>query len=299
MIEWDKLRVFYNVVESGSFTHAATRLQIGQSAISRQISSLENRVGGPLFHRHARGLLLTEQGELLFRTAREVFSDLAMVQARITEGDHVLHGSLKIAAPVGFGSTWMTPRIHKFLKIHPNLRLTLRLSDDPVDLTVHESDVAITVSLTEDKDLIYRKLLSRTLYIYSSPSYLFKFGVPLTLKDLDRHQLIVFSDKELVPFNNVNWLLTCGTAPGIRREAYLSINNLFGIARAVEGGSGIACLPPYIAKKCKNIVQILPDIQTPSVHFYFVYPRPLQGSKKIENLWKFLHHEAKKEQASA
>ncbi len=298
MIDWDKLRVFYNVVESGSFTHAATRLQIGQSAISRQISSLENRVGGPLFHRHARGLLLTEQGELLFQTAREVFSDLAMAQARITEDDHVPHGSLKIAAPVGFGSTWITPRIHRFLKLHPNLCLTLRLSDDPVDLTVHESDVAITVSLTEDKDLIYRKLLSRTLYIYSSPTYLFKFGVPLTLEDLDHHRLIVFSDKELIPFNNVNWLLTGGTAPDVKREAYLSINNLFGIARAVEGGSGIACLPPYIAQKCKNIVQILPHVQTPSVHFYFVYPRPLQGSKKIENLWKFLSHEAKKEQAS-
>lgn len=295
MMEWDKLRVFYNVVESGSFTHAATRLQIGQSAISRQISSLENRVGGPLFHRHARGLLLTEQGEILFQTAREVFSDLAMAQARITENDQIAYGSLKIAAPVGFGSTWLTPRIHKFLKLHPHLRLTLRLSDDPVDLTVHESDVAITIALTEDKDLIYRKLLSRTLHIYSSPTYLFKNGVPLTLEDLDHHDLVVFSDRALVPFENVNWLLTAGTSPGVRREAYLSINNLYGIARAVEGGSGIACLPPYIVKKCKNIVQILPDVQTPSVHFYFVYPRPLHESKKIENLWKFLRQEVKEE----
>lgn len=296
MIDWDKLRVFYNVVESGSFTHAATRLQIGQSAISRQISGLEERMGVPLFHRHARGLLLTEQGELLFRTAREVFSDLAMVQARITENIQVSQGALKIAATIGFGTTWLTPRIHKFLNHHPDIRLTLRLSDNPVDLTVHESDVAITALVTEDDELIYRELLCRPLHIYSSPKYLFEFGVPLTPEDLDRHRLVVFSDKAMIPFDNVNWLLTCGTPPGVKREAYLSINNLYGIARAVEGGSGIACFPSYIAKKCKNLVQILPETPVPSVRFYFVYSRQLKESKKIEYLWKFLSKEAQKEE---
>ncbi len=296
MIDWDKLRVFYNVVESGSFTRAATRLQIGQSAISRQISGLEERMGVPLFHRHARGLLLTEQGELLFRTAREVFSDLAMVQARITEDMTVSQGALKIAATIGFGTAWLTPHIHKFLKQNPDIRLTLRLSDNPVDLTVHESDVAITALVTEDEELIYRELLCRPLYIYSSPKYLFEFGVPLIPEDLDRHRLVVFSDKAMIPFDNVNWLLTCGTLPGVKREAYLSINNLYGIARAIEEGSGIACFPSYIAKNCKNIVQILPETPVPSVRFYFVYSRQLKDSKKIEQLWKFLSKEVQKEE---
>ena len=99
-MDWDKLRDFYNVAESGNFTRAASRLQISQSAISRQISTLEDRIGMPLFHRHARGLILTEQGELLFRTAREVFSELAMVQARISENMKTSQGSLKIAVTI-------------------------------------------------------------------------------------------------------------------------------------------------------------------------------------------------------
>ncbi len=296
MMDWDKLRIFYNVVESGSFTHAATRLQIGQSAISRQISGLEDRMGVPLFHRHARGILLTEQGELLFRTAREVFSDLAMVQARITESIHLPQGALKIAATIGFGTTWLAPRIHTFLNENPDIRLTLRVSDDPVDLTIHESDVAITALVTEDDELIYRELLCRPLHIYSSRQYLLEFGVPITPQDLDRHRLVVFSDKAMIPFDNVNWLLTCGTPPGVKREAYLAINNLYGIARAIEGGSGIACFPAYIAKKCKNIVQILPETPVPSVRFYFVYSRHLRDSKKIEQLWKFLTKEAREEE---
>src|ERR1700722_20686287 len=106
-MDWDKLRIFYIVAESGSFTRAASRLDISQSAISRQISTLEDRMGVPLFHRHARGLILTEQGDLLFRTAREVFSDLAMAQAKITENAKVSQGALKIAATIGFGTTWI------------------------------------------------------------------------------------------------------------------------------------------------------------------------------------------------
>jgi DNA-binding transcriptional LysR family regulator len=295
MLDWDKLRVFYNVVESGSFTQASSRLNIGQSAISRQISSLENRIGSPLFYRYTRGLQLTEQGELLFRTARDVFSDLAMVQARITENVQISQNTLTIASSIGFGTSWLTPRFHKFSALYPHFRLTVRLSDDPVDLTLHESDVAITVTVTDDENLIYHKLLSRPLYIYSSREYLLKSGVPLSLDDLDHHRLIIFDGKDMVLFDNANWFLTCGTSPGIKREAYLAINNLHGIARAVEGGSGIACLPPYIAKSCKNLVQILPDAPLPVAHFYFVYPRGLKDLKKIETLWNFLKAEAQAE----
>lgn len=296
-MDWEKLRIFYNVAESGSFTHAAIRLNLSQSAMSRQVSNLEERLGVPLFHRHARGLILTEQGELLFRTARDVFSDLAMVQAKITENRKVVQGVLKVAVTIGFGTTWVAPRLHKFLSHHPETRLTLRLSDDPVDLTIHESDVAISTSVIEDKDLIYQELLCRPMHIYSSRAYLLKYGVPLKPQDLDHHRLVIFSDKILLPFDDANWILHCGTPPGIKREAYLSINNLYGIARAVEGGSGIACLPSYVGRKCKNLVQILPEVEAPIVRFYFVYSRQLKDSKRIKQFWKFLSEEARKEEA--
>lgn len=296
-MDWDKLRVFYNVAESGSFTHAATRLKISQSAISRQIGTFEDRLGVPLFHRHARGLLLTEQGELLFRAARDVFSDLAMVQARITENLKVTQGAMKIAATVGLGVAWVAPRLHKFLALYPDIHLTLRVSDDPVNLTVHESDVAISSSITEDVGLIYRELLHRPLQIYASRSYLLKFGIPSNEADLDRHRLVVYSDRDMLPFNDVNWLLTCGTPPGVKREPYLSINNLQGIARAIEDGNGIACLPPYVAQRCKNLIQILPEVKGPNVCFYFIYSNQLKDSKRIAHLWSFMKNEALEEEA--
>lgn len=295
-MDWDKLRIFYNVAESGSFTKAANRLNIGQSAISRQIGTFEERLGVPLFYRHARGLLLTESGKLLFNTAREVFSDLAMAQARITEDLKMTEGVIRVAATVGFGVSWVAPRLHKFLTLYPDIHLTFKVSDDPVNLNVHESDVAISSSITEDTDLIYRELLYRPLHIYSSRDYLLKHGVPLKKEDLDHHHLVVFSDKDLLPFDDANWLLTCGTLPGIKREPYLAINNLYGIARAVEEGGGIACLPPYVAQKCKKLVRILPEIDGPEVRFYFVYSFQLRDSQRISSLWTFLKKESNEEE---
>lgn len=296
-MDWDKLRVFYNVVESGSFTRAATRLNISQSAISRQIAVFENRLGVPLFHRHARGLLLTEQGELLYRTAREAFSELSMTRARITENFKATQGTMKIASTVGFGVAWLAPRIHKFLDLYPDVFLALRMSDNPVNLSIYESDVALSTSITEDDDLIYQELLRRPLYIYASRKYLFEFGIPLKESDLDHHRIITFRDKDMLPFDHVNWLLACGTPPGVKREAYLEINNLQGIANVVAQGAGIACLPVYIAKEYKDLVQILPEVKTPEVRFYFVYSRQLKDSKKIKHLWAFLENESLEEEA--
>jgi DNA-binding transcriptional LysR family regulator len=296
-MDWDKLRIFYNVADSGNFTRAAERLNSSQSAVSRHISGLENRMGVSLFHRHARGLDLTEQGELLFRTIREVFSELAMVQARITENIKGLQEVLKITSIVGFGTTWLAPRLYKLLDQHPELCVTLKLSDNPVDLMIHEADVSITCSKTDNDELIYREFLSRSLCIYSSRSYLFQYGIPLKAEDLDRHRLIVFSDKSMIPFDSVNCLLTCGTPLGVKREPHLSINDLNGMARAVQGGSGIACLPPHIAEKCKGLVQILPEIELPKIQYYCTYSRQLADSKRIDYLWNFLKKEAQEEEA--
>ena len=294
-MDWDKLRIFYYVADAGSFTKAASRLNTSQPAISRQISTFEERLGVPLFHRHARGLLLTEQGELLFRAARDVFSDLALAQARITENQNATQRVLKLAATIGFGVSWIAPRLHKFLALHPDIHFTLRVSDDPVDLTVHESDVAISPSITENPDLIFHELISRHLQLYASRDYLLKFGVPLSEADLDHHRLVVFMDKGMIPYDNINWLLTCGTSPGIRREPYLSINNLQGIARAVEKGSGIACLPSYVATQYKDLIQILPHVRGPEVRFYYVYSNQLKESKRIAHLLTFLQQEVLEE----
>ena len=116
MMDWDKLRVFHAVAEAGSFTHAGDTLNLSQSAVSRQISALEEALQVPLFHRHARGLILTEQGETLNRTVREVFAKLAMTEAMLTESKEKPAGRLKVTTTVGFGASWLTPRLATFLE---------------------------------------------------------------------------------------------------------------------------------------------------------------------------------------
>ena len=119
-MDWDKLRVFHAVAEAGSFTHAGETLNLSQSAVSRQISALEESLNVPLFHRHARGLILTEQGELLNRTARDVFTKLAMTEAQLSESRERPRGPLKVTTTVAFGSLWLTPRIREFAKAAVN-----------------------------------------------------------------------------------------------------------------------------------------------------------------------------------
>ncbi len=294
-MDWDKLRVFFNVADSGSFTHAASRLGITQSAVSRQINGLEDRVGSPLFQRHVRGLVLTEQGELLYRTVRDIFAYLDTVQAQIKEKKKVIQGTLRISSTMGFGASWLSPRLDKFLKKNADTLISIKLSDDPKDLKVQDSDVVITPSVTQEEGLIYKPLIRRPLYIYASRSYLMEYGVPLKPEDLDHHRLIAFPDKALIPYDDLNWILSCGTLPGIKREAFLSINNLGAIARAVEDGTGVACLPTYVARRHKNLVQVLPEVEVPLVSFYFVHSNQIENAEKVDQLWHFLDREVRNE----
>src|SRR6201996_1417123 len=133
VMDWDKLRVFHAVAEAGSFTHAGDSLNLSQSAVSRQISGLEESLQVPLFHRHARGLILTEQGELLYRTARDVFAKLSMTEAMLSESKERPKGPLKVTTTVAFGSAWLTPRIKEFLDLYPEVTLTLLVDDGELD----------------------------------------------------------------------------------------------------------------------------------------------------------------------
>src|SRR5215218_2837719 len=102
-MDWDKLKVFHAAAEAGSFTHAGEHLGLSQSAVSRQVSALETELGVSLFHRHARGLILTEQGDLLFRTAHDVFMKLESARAKLTDSKERPHGELRVTTTIGLG----------------------------------------------------------------------------------------------------------------------------------------------------------------------------------------------------
>lgn len=287
-MDWDKLRIFHAVAEAGSFTHAGEQLNLSQSAVSRQISALEESLNVPLFHRHARGLILTEQGELLYRTAHEVFGKLAMTEALLTESKDRPKGVLKVTATVAFGSTWLAPRMREFMEVYPDIELHLVLADRELDLSMREADVAIRMTPPRQADLIQRHVLTVHMQAYAAASYVKKMGMPKTPEELDKHRLIVYGEDERPPVPDTNWLLRVGRPPGDPRRPAMSINNVYGILQAVQSGAGIAALPEFMVQGSSELVRVLPELEGPQIDAYFVYSEELRATKRIAVFRDFL-----------
>ena len=287
-MDWDKLRIFHAVAEAGSFTRAGESLNLSQSAVSRQISALEESLHVPLFHRHARGLILTEQGELLHRTAREMFAKLTMTTARIRESKERPQGLLKITATVAFGSVWLTPRIHEFLNQYPEMDVSMVLVDTELDLSMREADLAIRMMPPRQPDLVQLHLMTMRYRVFATRKYLKERGTPKTPQDLDHHNIIVYGEDAHPPVPNLGWLLVAGAKPGARRRPVLRVNSTYGIFRAVESGLGIAALPDYMSRESGKLVEILPELQGPTVDAFFVYPEELRNSMRIAVFRDFL-----------
>jgi DNA-binding transcriptional LysR family regulator len=287
-MDWDKLRVFHAVAEAGSFTHAGESLNLSQSAVSRQISALEESLNVPLFHRHARGLILTEQGDLLYHTARDVFAKLSMTEAMLTESREHPKGPLKITTTVAFGTTWLTPRAREFLQIYPEIQLSLLLDDTELDLGMREADIAIRMTSPRQPDLIQRHLMTIRFHVYGHVSYLKRKGVPKTVQELDNHDLIAYPTDMRAPISNINWLLDAGDPPQGTRNPIMRVNNVYAIFKAVESGLGMAALPDYMVEGSRDIVRVLPELNGPKVETYFVYAEELRHSKRIDAFRDFL-----------
>ena len=297
-MDWDKLKVFYSVAKYGSFTKAALALDSSQSAISRQVSGLEDMLSTSLFYRHARGLALTEQGETLYKTTREVFSDLTLVERQIKYSSDEVIGQLTLVAPVAFGNAWILPKLHEFLRHYPDVSLIMKFSDPAVDITMYDADVSISDLPGDEERVISKQLMTFPLRIYSSREYLLESGVPLTLSQLDKHKLVVFGKGPTPPPSNPNLLLTMERPEGNPRSPYLSINNIYTMAQVVANGTGIALLPRDVADLCTGLVQILPDVELPQVPLYFSYPKQLAKSKTVNALYEFIAQRVQEQEAN-
>ena len=200
----------------------------------------------PLFHRHARGLILTEQGEMLYRTAHEVFTKLAAAQTRLMDSKEKPSGELRITTTVGLGSVWLTPRlarIHRTLSARSSV--TLLLDDRELDLSMREADVAIRLRRPTQPDLIQRKLFTVHHHVYASTDYVKKHGMPKSVEDLDKHKILTFGQAPTY-LTTINWLEQVGRPEGDPRPVSLRVNNAYGLRRAVQAGMGIASLADYI-----------------------------------------------------
>ncbi len=288
-MDWDKLKVFHAAAEAGSFTHAGEQLGLSQSAVSRQVSALEQELHAPLFHRHARGLILTEQGELLYRTAHDVFIKLEAARTLLTDSRERPNGDLRVTTTHGIGVHWLTPRLGEFLDLYPDIHLTLITTDEELDLAMREADVAIRLRQPTQPDLIQRKLFSIQFHAYASPEYLKRFGTPRTPPELDEHRVIVLGGP--VPTylqSGRNWLLTTSRDGKGPRMPWFTINNVLGLLRACQRSLGIAMLPDYLVEENGGLVQLFAETDAVAFDAYFVYPEELKSVARIQVFRDFL-----------
>ncbi|MFZ5732228.1 MAG: LysR family transcriptional regulator [Pseudomonadota bacterium] len=293
-MDWDKLKVFHAAAEAGSFTHAGEQLGLSQSAVSRQVSALEQELAVSLFHRHARGLILTEQGDLLFRTAHDVFMQLQAARAKLTDSRERPSGDLKVTTTPGLGINWLIPRLAEFTSLYPEIRVQLMVTDEELDLSMREADVAIRTRKPTQPDLIQRKLFSLGFHAYCSPDYAKRHGTPRTLEELDNHKIIVLSDMQVPQhLQNRNWLIEAGRN-GTARDPYFRVNNILGLVRACQQGLGIAALPDYLAEDGNQLVQLFGESDSIQLDTYFVYPEELKSVARVQVFRDFVVSKAQR-----
>jgi DNA-binding transcriptional LysR family regulator len=286
-LDWEKLRLFESVAEAGSFTEAARKLQMSQPALSRQIQALETGLGAKLFHRHARGLALTHEGEQLHELTVEMAERVERTQMAIEASRERPTGEVRLTTSVGFGSTWLARQLEGFIELYPDINVVLLLTDDHLDLARREADVAILFSAPHQADLIQRKLVPVRHRLCAAPAYIERFGEPKSIADLDHHRLIAYGPAPPEMSKNTNWILDIG-ADGHRRVPVLAINNLYAMLQAVETGAGIAALPSYLLPFSGKLKILLPDVQGPVFQTYFAYPSELRRSLRIAVLRDFI-----------
>jgi DNA-binding transcriptional LysR family regulator len=288
MLDWDKLRIFHTAAESGSFTHAAERLNMSQSAVSRQISALEEDLGLKLFIRHARGLVLTEVGEQLFRTAHRMHWELQQVETQMSESQEVPTGPLLVTTTVGIGSTWLSSRIHEFLILYPDIQIEIKLNDAELDLAMREADVAIRLHRPNQSEMIQRKLFTVHNHFYASNAYIDDHGMPSSAEQLDNHRIISFGEPVPSYLGDINYLERMGRTDSSPRRAALKVNAIYGMMQACRAGIGIAMLPDYVTEGETQLRRILAGNELPAYEAYFVYPPALKNSKRVGVFRDFL-----------
>jgi len=288
-MDWDKLKIFHVVAEAGSFTSATVVLNISQSAISRQIQSLEKDLKVQLFERHARGLTLTENGEYVYKTAREVISKLKEVETSLGDQKNKPTGKLTITTVRSFGTHWLTPRIQEFMNLNSGIEIELIFDDKELDLSTRQADIGIFMRRPKQLNYIQRKLIDINYYIYGSTKYLDKNGIPKTINDLNKHKFISFGKGAPSPVFNPDWALKLGVKDNKKRKSIMKVNSVMGLLLAVESGVGLAALPEYLVSSSTNIIKVLPNSAGPITEAHFVYPQSLKNVARVQAFKNFLY----------
>jgi DNA-binding transcriptional LysR family regulator len=287
-MDWDKLRVFHTVAQCKSLGRAGELLGLSQSAVSRQITGLEERLGIALFHRHARGLMLSEQGDILFRTVSEMVSKLQATENTLAEAATKPKGPFTVTVPSALGTIWVAQILKEFTDLYPDIEVTLLCEDRELDLAAREADAAIRLHPAKDMNLVQKPLMTLHNALYASNDYLRLHAAPKSIGELKHHRIIGFESLGAPPFPEANWLLERKDVRALNLRPYFKVNSLVAMRTAIKQGMGIGAIPEYLMYRARHVSRILPDISGPPTEAYYVYPQELKNSKRVAVFRSFI-----------
>jgi DNA-binding transcriptional LysR family regulator len=289
MAQIEEIQAFIHIVEAGSITAAAERLNLAKSAVSRRLSELEERLGVELFHRTTRKMTLTDSGQGFYERSVRIMADLEEAENAVSQAHHELSGELRVAAPLSFGIMHLGPAITEFQKRHPAIRFDIDFNDRQIDLIEEGFDVGIRIAELEDSSLIARKLANNSVVVCASPGYLDKHGTPTIPEELIDHDCLTYS--YLPNPNQWNFVDMLGQMQTIRVKSSMQSNSGNYLREAAIAGLGILRQPTFIAYEAiqkKELVPIMQDYEIPSVNAYAIYPPTRHLSQRVRTFIDFL-----------
>lgn len=289
MDKFEDLQAFVAVVEAGSFTAAAERLNFAKSAVSRRISALEERLGVQLLRRTTRVLSLTETGSSFYEHSARILADLEEAEAAVQQEHGELRGTLRLALPLSFGVRHMCKPIAAFTKLHPKVAFDLNLNDRRIDLIEEGADLAVRIGRLQDSSLIARRLFDVRAVVCASPAYLNVHGRPERPEDLRNHECLVYSN--LADPNRWTYSDDAGKHQTVEVKPILSASSGDFLANAAAHGMGLVIQPTFIASESirrGNLVPVLTNYEWPISPAYAVYPPTRHLSYRVRAFIDFL-----------
>ncbi len=284
MYLWDGVSEFTAVAETESFTAAAKQLGISTAQVSRQVSALENRLDAKLLYRTTRKVSLTEVGDVYYQHCRHVLDGLEDAERAITNLQSKPRGKIKLTAPVTYGEDSIIPLVNDFVKLYPELEVSINLTNQAVDLVDEGYDLAIRLGRLKDSTMMAKKLSTRTQYVCASKAYIKTYGEPHSLSELEKYNCLR-GTIDLWRFQ------MAGKEKNIRVSGNIRCNSGYGLVDAALKGIGIIQLPDYYVQSYienGQLVTMLDNYCEPEEGIWALYPHNRHLSSKIRMLVDFL-----------
>lgn len=289
MARLDSLIIFTTVVKANNFTNAAHHLGLTPSAVSKQISLLEDRLGVRLLNRTTRSVSPTEAGQLFFNRCSRLLEDLEEAEHMVKDLETSPRGTLKISATPTFGRAMLMKIFSKFLEQYPDVNFDLTLADKGMDLVREGIDLAIHLGSLQDSRLVARPVAKQRVVLTASQGYIDKHGRPEGLKDLVNHHILMVSG---IDFAEPRWIKRFIKEAGLTdKDRRFTVNDLDTLCEATLNDMGITALPIYMIREhldSGRLVNLMPEITFPTRTIHVVYPENRYLSAKSRAFVDFM-----------